>query len=119
MGLIAPFTSIAKRPHRVVAETLGKPVPDGEGGYREDWRPLDPPTLFVEITPITGQDVQRLVPEGTVISATTHIVSGPYHPGLTTEAQLRLGARTFRVTGVVSRGERNSESVMLVAETTR
>jgi len=123
MGLIAPLTSIALRPHLVRVETRGEPVKDREGGYTEHFVPLDPPTLLVRIEPSAGQDLQHAA-EGTVVATITHTVTGPHHPGLTTEAQLLFDdeaagvTRTFRVTGIVTPSERRTESVLLCVETT-
>jgi len=113
--MIGPRTRIAERPHRVLCEKL-TPQADGAGGYIEDWVPLDPPALFVQIQPASGNE-QSMVPDGTMMSNVTHTVTAPHHAGLTTGSRLRFGARVFRVTGVVSPDERGAESLLLCSET--
>lgn len=118
MGLIAPQVSIGRRPHLVACDGLVGEVPDGDGGYTEEFLPLDPPMLHVEIRPVTGADLQQLT-DGAVMATTTHTITGPWHPGITTKSRLRFGSRIFRVTGIASPDERRVEGIMLCAETTK
>jgi head-tail adaptor len=93
-------------------------VPDSEGGFTQTWVPLTPAWLYVHIQPISGQALQHLVPDATLLSTVTHTITGPYHPGLTTESRLTYGTRHFRVTGVVTPDEDQIESTLLCVETT-
>ena len=121
MGLIAPATSIAHRPHRVYPERPLAKVPDGEGGYRVDtWVPLDPPTMDVLIEP-SGGPAEHVTSEGAMYATVTHSVHGPYHPSLTTECRLRYEddgrTRYFRLVGLITPNERRREVVAFCAET--
>jgi head-tail adaptor len=114
--MIAPTTSIGRRPHRVTFENPGPSTPDGDGGYIEG-----PPTLvasaFVQIRAATGGD-QELVHAGTVLSHRSYIVSGPYQPGITTTSTMRFLGRAFNVIAVVNIEERGLEMVLVCDEIT-
>jgi head-tail adaptor len=116
---IGPRTTIADRPHLVYLEKPTR-MKDREGGYRETWIELNPPTLFVSIAPSSGGSQQ--LSDGSMVSTVTHAITGPYHPELTTECRLRFEdqgrTRVFRVTGGISPDERRQENVLQCAETT-
>ena len=116
---IAPRTRIADRPHLARFNTPGEPVPDPEGGFTPG-----APTLvgeaFVRIEPATGADAERVAP-GTVLSHTSYIVTGPYLPGVTTEAVMTFvdvegRTRTLNVMGVTTPEERGAEMVLACDE---
>jgi head-tail adaptor len=107
--------SIGARRHYVTLENPGAAVPDGDGGYTQTWTALSPAALYVEIKPATAKDLER-VAAGTVLSTASHIVTGPYHAGVTTKTRVTFGTRVFSVTGVSSPDERQIESVMICEE---
>jgi hypothetical protein len=113
--VIAPSTSIGRRPHRVALYKPGAMVPDGDGGWTAGLDPLDPPLLYVRIEPAVGADAER-VAAGTVLSNTSYLISGPYHPQVTTETQLTYNGRTFMVKGIANLEERNVEMVLICDE---
>jgi len=113
--MIGPKTSIGARPHRVTLANPGDAVPDGDGGYRQAWTALDPPQLSVSILPATAKDLER-VASGSVLSMASHVVTGPYHAGVTTKTRLTFGTREFSVLGVGNPEERGVELVLLCAE---
>jgi SPP1 family predicted phage head-tail adaptor len=112
---IGPRTSVANRPHRVILQNPGPPVRDSEGGFTETWTDLVPPTLTVEIKGATAVDLERLA-AGTVIAQASHIVTGPYHPQVTTKSRLLFNGRVFNVVHVGNPEERNAETVLLCSE---
>ena len=110
-------TPAGQRPHRVLLQNPGLPVPDGEGGYTQSWVDLAPPSLSVSIEPATGGDVARLA-AGTVITSTSRLVTAPYHPQVTTKTRIVFGARLLHVTGMQDPGERHVELLLLCEEVT-
>jgi|SRR5262245_55307440 len=119
---MSPLPNLAngERPHKVTFQNPGEPVPDGQGGYTEGWTDLDPPSMFVQIRPASVADLER-VASGTVTSSATHLVTGPFHPGVTTKTRVtftdRSGrARELAVAGIVNPEERNIEMILLCEE---
>ena len=92
--------------HLVTLENPGTAVPDGDGGYTQQWTPLDPPTWHVSITPATVRDLER-VQAGTVASTATHLVRGRHHPQITTETRLLFNGRRLNVIFVGNPEERD------------
>jgi head-tail adaptor len=115
MGLIGLRTSTAKRPHRVMYQNPGPGVSDGDGGVTQSWFNLVPPELSVEIKPATAKDLER-VAAGTVIATASHIVTGPYHAGVSTKTRIVFGGRVFQVVGVSNPEERNIETIAVCVE---
>jgi len=114
--MIAPHkASVAERPHRVTLQNPGPAVPDGDGGFTQTWTDLVPPALYVKIAPATAREVERLA-AGTVLATATHIVTGPYHAGVTTKTRIVFNGRVFSVTGVANPDERNVETIAICAE---
>lgn len=111
---IAPKTSVSDRPHRIV---LQNPVsaPDGEGGFIEAWTDLSPAAVQSKIAPATAADLER-VTAGTIISQASHIVTFPFHPGVTTQTRILYNGRRFNVSGVADPEERHVETIALCVE---
>jgi len=121
---------IAARRHLVQAQNpAGPAVADGDGGFTQLWTDLAPPTLYVKIAPATAKDLER-VAGGTVLATATHIVTGPFHPDVTTETRLTkgprnadgtlaTGSRQFNVTGKSDVEERQIEMVLVCVEVVR
>jgi head-tail adaptor len=113
--MIGVKTSVAKRPHRVTLQNPGPPVPDGDGGFTQSWIDLVPPALSVEIKPATAADLER-VAAGTVLSTATSVITGPFHPQITTKSRLLFNGRVFNVVGDQNIEERNGEMVLVCVE---
>lgn len=113
--MIGPRTSIGERPHRVLLQNPVATVPDGEGGYTQTWADLQPNKLFAKIAPATAEAIERVAP-GTTQALVSHIVSMPYHAGVTTKTRIIHDARTFHVTGVATPDERKQETIALCEE---
>ena len=104
-----------QRRHLVRVQNPGATVPDGSGGYTETWVDLTPPTVWVSLQPAFARDVEYLA-SGTVAASATHIVTGPWHPGVTTQTRVVFGSRILHVTGVGNPEERNVEMILLCQE---
>lgn len=115
MTTLASRTSIADKPHRVLLQNPGAPVPDGKGGFTQSWTDLLPPTMQTKIAPATAADLER-VASGTVISTATHIVTMSYHPQVATKTRLIFDGRTFHVTGVANPEERKVDTILICKE---
>lgn len=108
-------TPLGHRRHLVRLQRPGPALPDGDGGYTTVWSDLDPAELYVSILPATAGGLERIT-AGTVLSMASHVVTGPYHAGVTTQTRILFGDRTLNVVGVVNPDERNVETVMVAAE---
>jgi head-tail adaptor len=118
--VIGTQVAIGDRPHWITLQDPGEPIPDGAGGYTEGWTDLNPPHLFVRIQNATVADLERAA-AGTVITSATHIVSGPYHPGVSTKTRVQFvdlkgRTRILSVTGIGNRDERNIDMVLTCEE---
>lgn len=102
------------RRHRVTLKNLGAPALDGEGGYQQALVPLTPSDLLVAIESPGGDD-ERLAP-GTVVTASTRIVTGPFHPQVSTATVLEFKGRALHVVGVVNVDERDVQMVLTCEE---
>lgn len=110
-----------RRTKLVALENPGAPVPDPDGGYSETFAALDPPTAWAAIEPASARDLERLA-AGTVVTTASHLITLPYHPGVTIETRLsypdpRKGrTRVFQVTGLHDPDEQNRELVIVAEE---
>lgn len=112
---IGPQTSVGDRPHRVILQRPGPPVPDGDGGFTHSWIDLVPPGWTCEIKPATAVDLER-VAAGTTIATNTYIAKGPHHPQLATSSRILFNGRIFHCTGVSNPEERNVETIAIAVE---
>lgn len=112
---IGMTTSVGDRPHQVRLQNPGPAVPDGDGGFTQVWLDLVPATWSVKIAPATAADLER-VTAGTVLATATHLVTGPYHPQISTATRIVFGTRVFSVTGVSDPEERHSETICVCVE---
>ena len=108
-------TPIGQRSCRIALQNPGTPVPDGDGGYSSTWTNLSPSHMWARIEPASTNRLER-VTAGTVQSTASHIVTMPYHSGVTTKTRVVFGVRTFTVTGVSNPNERNIETVCVCSE---
>lgn len=106
---------IGERRHRITLQNPGPPVANGDGGFTQTWTDLVPPSMYAKIATATARDLQREA-AGTVLSAATHIITMPYHPGVTTKTRILFDGRTFDVTGVSDPDERHIDTVAICTE---
>lgn len=105
-----------KKRHLVTLDNPGPTVPDGDGGFTQTRVALEPEEgIFVEIKPATARDLERVV-ANTVQSRASHIITGDYVAGVTTQTRIHFGSRVFEVTGVQNPEERNIELVLAAIE---
>jgi head-tail adaptor len=118
--MLAPKTGVGARPHRVTFQNPGPAVPDGDGGFTQAWVDLDPPQLFVAIEAATRLAYERNVPVGTSIYTATHLVKGPFHPGVTTKTRILYttpaGSRELHVNAVTDIDTESVEMSLLCTE---
>lgn len=113
--MIGLQTSVANRPHRMLFQNPGPPVPNGDGGFTQSWVDCAPPALFVEIKPATAADLED-VAAGTVIAKATSVIKGPFHPQITTKSRGVFNGRIFNVVGPSNIEERGGEMVLVCVE---
>jgi SPP1 family predicted phage head-tail adaptor len=114
--MLSPKTSIGQRPHRAMFQNPGPPVPDGDGGYTQTWTDLDPRALWVAIETASIVALERKVPAGSSLTTATHLVSGPFHPDVTTKTRVLYNGREFHVDSVTNIDERGIEMVLVCTE---
>jgi len=96
--------AISERPHRVVLENPGEPVPNPDGGWIESWDVIGTP--WGRVSPASAADMERVV-AGTVTALLPFLVVVPYVPGVTTLSRVSYHGRHFAVVGVRNLDERN------------
>ena len=102
--------------HLVRLEHPGKPIPDGLGGYTEVWAPLTPAQWFCAIAPAATRVVERLT-AGMIQATATHLVTGDFHPGITTETRLITEeGQTLQVQTVTDVQARRETLILVCAE---
>lgn len=81
--------------------TLAEPTTtrNTDGGFDEVPAPLDPPAVMASVEPADQRSLER-VAMGTVVSTASHIVTMPYHPGVTTKTVITVEGRTLKVISV-------------------
>jgi len=104
-----------QRRHLVTLSNPAAPVADGDGGFTEASSALSPASVWAEIKPATVKNLERVV-ANTVQAQASHLVTLPYHDGITTETKVTYGTRVFSVTGIANPEERNLELVLLCQE---
>jgi hypothetical protein len=65
----------------------GAPVADGDGGYTQTFAPLDPPTwrAAIEAASVRASEAHFAA---TITAHASYILTGRYHPGITTQTRL-------------------------------
>ena len=110
-----------RRTKLVALENPSAPIPDPDGGYTETWAALTPPTSWAAIEPASASDLERLA-AGTVITTASHLITIPFHPGVTIETRIRYPdprkgrTRVFQVTSLHDPNEANRELVIVAEE---
>lgn len=93
---------------------------DGDGGFTEDYQPLDPPTWRCAIEKASARASERRF-AGTVTAHATHILTGRFHAGITTQTRVAWTDRagTEHIANVLDVDDSEGagvESVVLVSE---
>lgn len=115
--MIGPKTTVGERPHYILLQNPGPVVPDGAGGFTQTWSDLSPASVFSKIAPATADELERVAAGGTTVEASaTHVISMPYHAGVTTKTRAVHNGRTFQFTGVSSPDERQQETIAIATE---
>jgi len=119
-GLIGVAQTISRRQKHVRLVVQGAPEPDGEGGFVRPDVPLVPADSWARVRPASQSDMEALA-AGTVLTQATHLVSLPYHAGVTTETIVLVEdyPRPDRRLSVLYRGnpdERDAELDLICAE---
>jgi head-tail adaptor len=91
-------TAIGPKRNLVALEAPGDPpnVPDGFGGYVENWQPLEPATWYCAIEPADQRTLEQLG-AGAILAQATNVVSGRYFPAITTKTRIQHKGRTLNV----------------------
>jgi SPP1 family predicted phage head-tail adaptor len=101
--------------HAVTFQVMAS-VPDGDGGYTEEWTPLDPPNGWAAIEPATQRSLERVTASFTVQAIATHVVTLDYHPTLNIEARVFYHGRQFQIHAIQNVDERNRQLVLVCSE---
>jgi len=110
------MASSGRRPHLVTVQHVAGRVPDGDGGYIDDWQDNTPATWFVEVAPASARELER-VKAGTTIANASHVVNGPWRPDITTTSRIVLdGSRVLNVASVSNRDERDIDLTLVCVE---
>ena len=121
MSMIAPSRSIAMRSRRITLTTPSAAQPDGDGGYTQYMRALDPPQMFAHVRPASARDLEQIA-GATTLPTATHLVTIPFHQQVTTETVIGVHFNPFmppRVLKVVFVGnpdERDTTLELVCAE---
>lgn len=102
---------------RVSIEVPGTPphVPDGKGGFRENWASLTPNGFWAAIEPATVANVERRVGHQ-VEAKVSHLVTVRYLAGVKVTGRVVFGARIFWIRGIANRYERNVQLTLACEE---
>lgn len=96
--------------HRVTLQQLTQ-VPDGGGGYTEDW--TDVATVWAAVEPLRGQERY----EAQQVQATlSHRITIRYRAGVEPSMRVVHDGRVFNVLSVIDPQERHRELQLLVEE---
>jgi len=81
--------------HLVTFQNPGPTVP-------VTWIDLDPPTWFVTLSQVTGDDIGVFIEPaaGTPISSASYLVRGDFHPGVTTQTRMVWESQMFAITSI-------------------
>jgi SPP1 family predicted phage head-tail adaptor len=114
--MIGPqIAAVGDRPHRVAFQNPGPPISDGDGGFTQTWTDCAPLALSVKVEAATTAALERTT-AGTVIATATHLITGPFHPQLTTQSRALFNGRLFQIASVTDREERQQEMVLVCVE---
>lgn len=115
-----PTTSRGARNCAVRIDAPGAPIPDGDGGFVEQWTTIVA-SWPCAIVSATAANQERLI-AGTIEALATHKLTGDYVPTLTALCRMFLltdpehPGRRFDVLSVVAVGARRFEMQVIAAE---
>lgn len=112
---LARRTPAGQRVHVVTLQGPALPIPDGDGGVIQGWGDLDPATVKASIAPASARDLENLT-AGTVLTQAAHVITMPYHPHVNTATRVLFRGRSFSLTSVINREERNIQLVCIGVE---
>jgi SPP1 family predicted phage head-tail adaptor len=101
---------IGLRRHRVDVSNPTRTA-DGDGGYTDSWSAASPASMWARIEPATASVIERVV-GNTIEAPISHIVTMPYHPGITTKSRLSKDGTYYSVRGVQDVDLRHVELVL-------
>ena len=70
----------------VTLSAPGAAVPDGDGAYTQAYTPLDPALWWCAIKAVTPRPSESTI-AGTVTGHATHVLTGRFHPGITSQTR--------------------------------
>ena len=102
---------------RVTLQVPGTPprVPDGKGGFTENWSSLTPNGFWAAIEPATAANVERRVGHQ-VEAKVSHLVTIRYLVGVKVTGRVVFGSRIFWIRGIANRDERNVQLTLACEE---
>ena len=114
------MAEIGARIHRVIFQSPGPAVPDGDGGYTQSWIDVSPAAWKVSIRPATAADLERTA-AGSVLSMASYLVEGAFHPGVTTASRMvgvsaLVAGKVFSIVGVINPELRSVDMVLGAVE---
>jgi head-tail adaptor len=112
---IAPRTTIGRRTCFVTLDKPGPNIPDGHGGWTQTPVALAPPTWFCRIEPAASVPIEQFA-SGTALSRATYVMTGPFHPGITTTTRVHFKGRVFHVNGVATPEMAEVETILYCEE---
>lgn len=116
MQTFVPKVAIGQDDNLVTFESPGALVPDGDGGFLEQWEPLAPPTWYVDLRPATARDAERMT-AGTILTHVSWIVHGRFHPQLTTQCRMTdHQGHVYQITSVVDKQGLRGREMDVVAD---
>ena len=71
----------------VTVSAPGAPEPDGDGGFTQVYRPLDPPTWRCALEAAPPRPSETTAAD-TIVAHATYVLTGRYHPGITSQTRL-------------------------------
>jgi SPP1 family predicted phage head-tail adaptor len=109
------MSGIGEYVHLVELSKASATPDDPEGGYTQEYVPLDPAVWYCQITAATAQDLER-VSGGLTTQQATHLIRGRYHPQLTADCRVSFRGRVFEIRSVQDRDQQRTDLDVLAVE---
>lgn len=113
---MARIATAGQRRHLVNIDNPSRSA-DGDGGYTETFAAASPATSWCRIEPATPSNIERLV-GSTVEGKVTHLVTLPYHSGVTLRSRLTHESRYLFVRGIQNIDELDRQMMLACEEVT-
>ena len=101
--------------HTVTFQNPGAQIPDGDGGWTQDWTDLVPATWKVSIKRAGLQDLERFT-AATVVNQAAYVVRGRYHKDVSTNSRMLFDGRKFSIVDTLTEDERKIDMAILAIE---